>query len=150
MKIKDVMEIQRFFILSVTFYKSYSDTFISWCWEQGKLEFQKFFWIPLTNMIILRYNMPIPEVDLQQVGAHEIINAVLVRSGGSRISPRSGRQLSGGGAPTYHFSKFSQKLHEIETIWTPGDAPPLDPPLGRVHIFPPSIFKPTSSICDGL
>ena len=92
--------------------------------------------------------MPIPEVDLQQVGAHEIRNAVLARSGGSRISPRSGRQLSGGG-PTYDFSKFSQKLHEIETIWTPGDAAPLDPPLARVHNFP-SIFKPTPSICDGL
>ena len=40
-------------------------------------------------------------------------------SGGSRISPRRGRQLSGG-APTYDFAKFSQKLHEIERIWTPG------------------------------
>ena len=58
MKTKDVMEIQRFFIFSVISYKSYSDTFISWCWQLGKLEFQKFFWIPLTNMIIFRYNMP--------------------------------------------------------------------------------------------
>ena len=24
------------------------------------------------------------------------------------------------GAPTYDFAKFSQKLHEIERIWTPG------------------------------
>ena len=39
MKIKDVMEIQRFFILSVISYKSYSDTSISWCWELGILEF---------------------------------------------------------------------------------------------------------------
>ena len=58
MKIKDVMEIQRFFILSVISYKSCSDTSILWCWELGILEFQKFFWIPLTNTIILRYNMP--------------------------------------------------------------------------------------------
>ena len=27
-----------------------------------------------------------------------------------------------GGAPTYDFAKFSQKLHEIERIWTPGGA----------------------------
>ena len=37
------------------------------------------------------------------------------------------------GAPTYNFTKFSQKLHEIERIWAPGGraslAPPLDPPL---------------------
>ena len=33
--------------------------------------------------------------------------------------PRRGRQLSRG-APTYHFAKFSQKLHEIERIWTGG------------------------------
>ena len=31
-----------------------------------------------------------------------------------------------GGAPTYNFAKFSQKLHEIERIWTPrGVARPL-------------------------
>ena len=40
MKIKDVMEIQRFFILSVISYKSCSDTSISWCWELGILEFR--------------------------------------------------------------------------------------------------------------
>ena len=55
-------------------------------------------------------------------------------SGGSRISPRRGRQLPGG-VPTYEFVEFSQKLHEIERIWTRGGegraspAPPLDPPL---------------------
>ena len=42
----------------------------------------------------------------------------MVFSGGSRISPRRGRQLSRG-APTYDFAKFFQKLHEIERIWTP-------------------------------
>ena len=26
------------------------------------------------------------------------------------------------GAPTYDFAKISQKLHEIETIWTPRGA----------------------------
>ena len=36
--------------------------------------------------------------------------------------PRWGRQLSGGGAPKYDFAKISQKLHEIERIWTPGGA----------------------------
>ena len=48
--------------------------------------------------------------------------------------PRGGGANSpGGGAPTYDFAKFSQKLHEIERIWAPRGgaslAPPLDPPL---------------------
>ena len=34
--------------------------------------------------------------------------------------PRGGGANSPGGAPTYDFAKFSQKLHEIERIWTPG------------------------------
>ena len=53
--------------------------------------------------------------------------------GGGTNSPRGG-----GGAPTYHFAKFSQKLHEIERIWAPGGgaslAPPLDPPVLISHI----------------
>ena len=54
----------------------------------------------------------------------------VVISGGSSISPRWGRQLSGG-APTYGFEKISQKLHEIERIWTVGGRPsrPLRSPL---------------------
>ena len=47
--------------------------------------------------------------------------------------PRGGGANSPGGAPTYDFAKFSQKVHEIERIRTPGGArpshPPLDPPL---------------------
>ena len=47
--------------------------------------------------------------------------------------PRGGAANSpgGGGAPTYDFAKISQKLHEMERIWTPGAslAPPLDPPF---------------------
>ena len=38
-----------------------------------------------------------------------------VTRGGSRIPRRRGRQPSGG-APTYDFVKFSEKLHEIEKI----------------------------------
>ena len=34
--------------------------------------------------------------------------------------PRGGDANSPGEAPTYEFAKFSQKLHEIERIWTPG------------------------------
>ena len=43
-----------------------------------------------------------------------------LRSGGSWISPRWRRQPSEGGgvSPTYDFAKFSQKLKEIERIWT--------------------------------
>ena len=51
--------------------------------------------------------------------------------------PEVGRQLPRG-APTYHFAKFSQKLHEIERIWTPGAslATPLDPPLNSsIHFI---------------
>ena len=33
--------------------------------------------------------------------------------------PRGGGANSRGGAPTYDFAKFSQKLHEIERIWAP-------------------------------
>ena len=54
--------------------------------------------------------------------------------GGGANSP------GGGGAPTYDFAKFSQKLHEIERILTPGGgggARPkfyyVDPPLLRVN-----------------
>ena len=39
--------------------------------------------------------------------------------GGSRISPRRGRQLPRGAA-NIQFAKFSRKLHEIERIWAPG------------------------------
>ena len=42
--------------------------------------------------------------------------------------PRGGGRQLPGGAPTYDFAEFSQKLHEIERIWIPGGAP-LDPPL---------------------
>ena len=37
--------------------------------------------------------------------------------------PQGGGANSPGGAPTYDFAKFSQKLHEIERIWTPGARP---------------------------
>ena len=50
------------------------------------------------------------------------LELLLQVSGGSRISPRLGRQLSGrgGGAPTYDFAKFSRKMHGIQRIWTSG------------------------------
>ena len=35
--------------------------------------------------------------------------------------PRGGGANSPGGAPTYDFAKFSQKLHEIERIWIGGE-----------------------------
>ena len=55
------------------------------------------------------------------------MRVLILISGGSRISPGGGAN-SPGGATTYDFAKFSQKLHEIERIWTRG-APPLGPPL---------------------
>ena len=56
-----------------------------------------------------------------------------MNSGGSRISPRRGRQLSRGDA-NIRFCQIFQKLHKIERIWTPGGgARPkfyyVDPPL---------------------
>ena len=33
------------------------------------------------------------------------------------------------GAPKYNYVKFSQKLHEIERIWTPRGACVQNPPL---------------------
>ena len=51
-------------------------------------------------------------------------------NGRSRISSGGGWGAnSPGGAPTYDFAKFSQKLHEIERIWAPGGgrAPPAPP-----------------------
>ena len=50
---------------------------------------------------------------------HDNFAIYIGSSGGSRISPRRGHQLPGGGAPTYDFAIFSQKLHEIERIWAP-------------------------------
>ena len=53
-------------------------------------------------------------------------------SGGSKISPRRGRQLPGG-APTYDFVNICRKLHENEENLAArgraSPAPPLDPPL---------------------
>ena len=49
--------------------------------------------------------------------------------------PQGGGANSPGGAPTYDFAKFSQKLHEIERIWAPGGGGArrkfyyVDPPL---------------------
>ena len=53
--------------------------------------------------------------------------------------PRGGDANSQGGVSTYDFARFSQKLHEIERIWTPEGgtphAPPLDPPLIILHKY---------------
>ena len=51
------------------------------------------------------------------------------------ISPRRGVTLRG--EATYNFDKYSQKLHEIEGIWTHGGlAFPLDPSLTN-HLYGP-------------
>ena len=44
--------------------------------------------------------------------------------------PKGGREPSKGGAWTRNFAKFSQKLHEIERIWTQrgGACVPHAPP----------------------
>ena len=57
-------------------------------------------------------------------------------SGGSRISPRRGRQLQGG-APTHDLAIIFPKMHEIERIWNLGEGggvprAPLDPPLRQI------------------
>ena len=67
--------------------------------------------------------------------------------------PRGGGANSLGGAPTYEFVEFSQKLHEIERIWTPrgrgraSPVPPLDPPLlFCVYLF--SISMAMNTQCE--
>ena len=64
--------------------------------------------------------------------------------------PRAGGANSRGGAPTYDFAIFSQKLHEIERIWAPGGGggrasvvPPLDPSLlcTQGFIYELSLFR---------
>ena len=53
---------------------------------------------------------------------HSQASPLIKTSGGFRISPRRGRQLPGGGVPTYNFAKISQKLHEIERMYVPRGA----------------------------
>ena len=55
----------------------------------------------------------------------------LVSRGGSWIPRLRGANPRGGGAPTYDFAKFSEKLHDIEKILVRREAPraPLDPSL---------------------
>ena len=58
---------------------------------------------------------------------------ICVISGASRISPRWGANPPG--APTYDLTKFSQKLHEIERIWTPMGGVSLAPPFTSANLF---------------
>ena len=63
-----------------------------------------------------------------------------------------------GGAPRYEFAKFSQKLHEIKRISTPGGGgaslvPPLDPPLWWTYMVKfwtrvPLLVQFTSFSCN--
>ena len=71
--------------------------------------------------------------------------------------PRGGGANSPGGAPTYDFAKFPQKLHEIERIRAPwGEARPSPPPLFKcasslfsiVPIPVPSLSR-SSTVCQG-
>ena len=83
-----------------------------------------------------RVQCGVPQKKLMQniCQKYDGLQCSILNSGRSRISPRRGRQLPGE-APTYDFTKISQKLHEIERIWTSGGeegvslAPPLDPCL---------------------
>ena len=74
-----------------------------------------------------------------------------VVSGRSRISPRRGCQLSKG-APKYDFAKLSQKLHEIERIWSqrermrvlsrvPRHPPPFRSAAGWFHLLSKKFFS---------
>ena len=63
-----------------------------------------------------------------------LFSRVNATRGGSRIPRRRGRQPSGG-APTYDFAKFCEKLHEIEKILGRRAPPPLNPPLATNEAF---------------
>ena len=67
----------------------------------------------IENRCLLRWTMLNPHFSSLPNVSNRVDRKKGDTSGGSRISPR-------GGAPTYDFAKFSQKLHEIERIWTPG------------------------------
>ena len=94
--------------------------------------------IPLLNWININWILSLFSWEGVQKYQHDqrsvFVKNSINYSGGSRISPRRGHQLFRG-APTYDFAKCSQKLHEIERIWTPGGgvARPkfyyVDPPL---------------------
>ena len=72
------------------------------------------------------------EISRQQYGHTSICNQWRIQD-----FPEEGAQTPQG-APTYDFAKFSQKLHEIERIWTGGGGSrplhPLDPPLAIFRI----------------
>ena len=75
-----------------------------------------------------RYEPPPPWSKFFHFHAVSVADPGFPRGGGANFPE--------GGAPTYEFAKFSQKLHEIERFWTPrgGAGPsrppsPLDPPL---------------------
>ena len=59
---------------------------------------------------------------------------------------RCGSRIPVGGAPTYDFAKFSEKLHEIEKILGGGPLP-LDPPLKFVSISLPMPKNP-AKLCS--
>ena len=61
--------------------------------------------------------------------------------------PRGGGANSPGGAPTYDFAKFSQKLHEIERIWAPrGGRASLAPPLRSATDYSKNTQNKTAGI----
>ena len=63
--------------------------------------------------------------------------------------PRGWGANSRGGAPTYDFAKFSQKLHEIERIWTRGEDVPRFTPWIRycTEELLPRIITACNSSC---
>ena len=75
--------------------------------------------------------------------------------------PRGGIANSPGGVPTYDFAIFSQKLHEIERIWTPGEARvsrvPLRSATGHgtcdfkiIFVFLPGRFPVQSDVLENV
>ena len=74
-------------------------------------------------------------------------------SGGSRISPRKGRQLPGGGGANLRFCKFSLKLHENEEFLaarvgrtSPAAHPP--PSIRHCSVQCPGMLAPPGKILD--
>ena len=73
------------------------------------------------------YKQPLkPGYPRQVQWLFEFWENITITSGGSRIFPRGGAWTLQGGR---EHAKFSQKLHEIERIWTPrGGRASLTPP----------------------
>ena len=90
----------------------------------------------------------IPDVDpvsiLYQVQKYFAMVTIMITSGGSRFSPRRGRQLpKGEGRQHTILPYFPKNCMKLKEFWPRGAslAPPLDPPLITVFVCQISVCQ---------